>query len=147
MRNYEKPIVTLNEEIAEGVYAASGDCWSISTVMQQDWTGTHRIFKIICQHSTGVEHISTASTVVLTFNHPLTSAYPENSAFSSSFSGNTMTITRTLLADAYQSGDDMTYQVWVAAADETTTRSLAITSATITCTKSVNVQGGGTDEL
>lgn len=57
MRNYEKPMVLVNEELAEGVYAASGDnnngpkCDSIymQGVWQapdySDWRGTTRGYK------------------------------------------------------------------------------------------------------
>jgi len=146
MMNYEKPLILENEDIAEGVYAASGadaaDCWTVDPVAVQDWNGSHKVFEIRCVHSNAVEHISSASTVVLTFNSALTDAYSE---FDCTFSGNTATIVRTLLADAYKSGDIMTYKVWAKAADEATTKALAVVGATISCTKTVNVQGNGAD--
>lgn len=146
MTNYERPVVLANEDVAEGVYAASGagvgDCWTVDAKSVQDWNGSHHVFEVHCVHSSAVEHISSASTVTLTFNSALSDAYSE---FPSSFSGSTVTITRTLLADAYKSGDDVTYKVWVKAADEATTKAIACTGATITCTKTVNVQGGGAD--
>lgn len=80
--------------------------------------------------------------MTLTFSQPLTDAYSE---FSSTFSGNTVTVVRELLADAYKSGDTMTYKVWVKASDEATTKAISCTGATISCTKSVNVQGNGGD--
>ena len=32
---YEKPIVVVNEDLAEGVYTASGDCYNVSAVIVQ----------------------------------------------------------------------------------------------------------------
>ncbi|MCH5337584.1 MAG: hypothetical protein J1E03_02275 [Acetatifactor sp.] len=148
MKNYVKPVVLTNDELAEGVYAASGssaaDCWTVEPVSVQDSNGSHHVFEIRCKHSTAVEHISSATTVVLTFSAPLKDAYSE---FTSSFSGSTVTVVRTLLADAYKSGDTMTYKVWVQAADEAATKAITCTGATITCTKTVNVQGGGAEEI
>jgi len=178
MKTYERPVVLLNEELAEGVYAASGaapeepynppeatpapdggagggsaptptptptpdeavttDCWTVDPVSVQDWNGSHHVFEIRCVHSNSVEHISSNTEVVLTFSGSVTDAYSE---FPCSFSGSTVTINRTLLADAYKSGDNMTYKVWVKAADEATTKSISCTGATISCTHETNVQG------
>lgn len=144
---YEKPIVLVNEELAEGVYAASGDpgaadCWTVNPVSVQDWNGSHHVFEVHCVHSNAVEHISSASTVTLTFSSPVTDAYSE---FPCSFSGSSVTITRTLLADAYKSGDNVTYKVWVKGDDEAMTKAITCTGASISCTKTVNVQGNGGD--
>ena len=130
MKGYEKPMVMVNDGLSEGVYAASGateaaDCWTVDPVSVQDWNGSHHVFEIRCVHSTAVQHISSATTVTLTFSNALTDAYSE---FPSSFSGTNVTVTRELHANAYKSGDTMTYKVWVKA-----------------CTKTVNVQGGGAD--
>ncbi len=35
MKNYERPIVLTNNELAEGVYAASGDCYEVSAKIHQ----------------------------------------------------------------------------------------------------------------
>lgn len=144
MKGYEKPVAIVNEEISEGVYADSGsaDCWTVEAPSVQDWNGSHHVFQVHIVHSNSVEHISSASTVTLTFSNTLTDAYSE---FESSFSGNTVTITRTLHANAYKSGDDATYKVWAKAADEASTKALSVTGATISCTKTVNVQGKGGD--
>ncbi len=145
MKRYEKPDATVIQEVSEGVYAASGDagsadCWTVSAKSVQDWNGAYHVFEIRCKHSNAVEHISSASTVKLTFSAPITDAYSE---FSTKFSGNSVTVVRELHANAYKSGDTMTYKVWVKAADEATTKGIACQSATIKCTKSVNVQGNG----
>lgn len=145
MKNYVKPVVLANEELAEGVYAASGgvaECWTVAPKSVQDWDGAYHVFEIHCVHPDTVEHISSASTVVLTFSAPLTDAKSE---FTTSWSGSTVTVVRTLHANAYKSGDDVTYKVWVKAADEATTKAITCTSSSISCTKTVNVQGGGAD--
>lgn len=147
MKTYERPVVLANEELAEGVYAASGsasDCWTITPKSVQDWNGSHHVFEIAIVHSSAVQHISTASTSTLTFSNALTDAYTESN-FEASFSGNTVTVVRASHANAYQSGDNATFKVWVKAADEATTKAITCTGATISCTKSVNVQGGGAD--
>ena len=143
MKNYVKPVVLDNEEVFEGVYAASGDvssmdCWTIEPVSVQDWDGNSHVFEIRCVHSNAVEHISGATTVTLTFSNTLTSARSE---FECSFSGSVVTVTRTLLADDYKSGDTMTYKVWVSTGDEATTKAIACTGVTITCKHETNVQG------
>lgn len=146
MKNYEKPVVKINEDISEGVYAASGDeaadCWTVKADSVQDWNGSHHVFEVKIVHSDTVEHISSASTVTLTFSPAPTDAYSE---FPSSLNGNAVTIIRELLADAYKSGDNATYKVWVKAEDEATTKAIVCTGATISCTKTVNVQGNGGD--
>ena len=108
----------------------------------QDWNGSEHVFEIQCTHSTDVEHISSATTVTLTFSNDLTNAHSE---FPCTFSGNTVTINRELHANAYKSGDTMTYKVWVTTGDEATTKAITCTGATIECTKTVNVQGNGGD--
>ena len=146
MKGYEKPMVMVADGLSEGVYAASGaaagetstDCWTVSGRSVQDWNGSHNVFEISAKHSTAVEHISGETTVTIVFNNNITDAYSE---FPCSFSGNTATVTRTLLADAYKSGDSVTYKVWAKAADEATTNGLAISSIGITCKHETNVQG------
>lgn len=151
MKTYEKPVVLANEELAEGVYAASGtgtpECWTIDVVSVQKWTGVAQNFEVRCVHSSDVEHISDATTITVTFSSALDeSSYAE---FPSTVSGNTITVTRTLLADAYKSGDNMTFKIWAVASgkDQAATEALYVTDKTIRCTKVINVQGGGADEI
>ncbi len=144
MKSYEKPCVVSSDGLSEGVYMGSGenasDCWTINPYSVQDWNGDHHVFEIACAHTTAVKHISTAATVTLTFSNTLTDAYTESN-FTCSFSGNTATVVRTLHANAYNSGDHVTFKVWAKASDEATTKALAVTGATISCTKTANVQG------
>lgn len=145
MKSYAKPVVLANDEVAEGVYAGSGtssaDCWTIN-VEEQNYDGANRIFEVQCVHSTDVEHISDASEVTLTFSANVTNAFAE-AGYPCVVSGKKVTITRTLLANAYKSGDRMTYKVFVQCSDAATTQAVRCTGATISCDKKVNVQGGG----
>lgn len=143
MKDYEKPIVVANEDAFEGVYAASGglaenDCWTVDVRSEQDWNGSHHVFQVHAVHSTAVKHISTSTTVTLTFSSALTNAYSE---FSCTCSGNTVTVTRELLANGYGSGDNYTYKVWASTGNEATTKALTCTGASISGVKTANVQG------
>ena len=147
MNTYVKPIIEVNEDLAEGVYAASGvdgngdtDCWTIDGQSVQAWDGSSHVFQIRLSHSDLAHHISAATYVTLTFNYPVVNARSE---YETSYSGNTVTVVRTLLGDAYQSGDLVTYKVWVQGADEATTKAMALIGATVSCDRQVNVQGRG----
>ena len=69
MKNYERPIVVINDELAEGVYAASGssDCWEISVVPEHyvDNPG-YRNYRVVANHL-GTGHISTETTITIPF--------------------------------------------------------------------------------
>lgn len=76
MNKYSKPIVLMNEELAEGVYAASGndgaDCYSVTTNIHQKpetGRGDYRI-QVTASHLTA--HHGTAQTLVLYFNQAVT---------------------------------------------------------------------------
>jgi len=141
MKEYVRPIVLENEDLAEGVYAASGDCWSVSAKSVQEWNGSAHEFEVSAVHSTGLEHISGAFTVRLTFNDTLTDAASDGG--SCSCSGNTVTVTRENHANAYGSGDRVTFKVRVVCANEAATRAVSCSSATcIDCDHQTNVQGG-----
>lgn len=79
MKNYEKPIVLVNEELAEGVYAASGaaagdDCYSVTAYIHQTpetGRGDFRI-QVDAVHAAGDGHHSGKQTLVLSFNQTVT---------------------------------------------------------------------------
>lgn len=140
---YRKPIVVSNDNIAEVISAASGedsgDCWEVGVKSVQDWNGSHHVYEPWANHKKeGVKHISSAVDYTFTFSQPLTDFYSE---FPSTFSGNTGTVHRELLADAYQSGDRVTFKIWAKTADEASTKALAEPSVSWSCTHAVNVQG------
>lgn len=77
MTNYEKPVVLANEEIAEGVYAASGaggDCYTVTAYIHQTpetGRGDFRI-QVNAVHAAGDDHHSGKQTLILYFNQPVT---------------------------------------------------------------------------
>lgn len=78
MTNYEKPIVLANEEIAEGVYAASGagggDCYTVSAYIHQApeiGRGDFRI-QVDGVHAAGDGHHSGVQVLTLYFNQAVT---------------------------------------------------------------------------
>lgn len=73
MKNYEKPIVMLNEDIAEGVYAGSGDCYTfrIKKVQTPEQGRNNYKFQIDGTHNAIDGHHSTLRIVVVEFNQPV----------------------------------------------------------------------------
>lgn len=74
MKNYVKPVVLLNEEISEGVYAASGEaCYTVSAYIHQrpeTGRGDYRL-QVNGSHAAGDGHHSGEQILVLTFNQPV----------------------------------------------------------------------------
>lgn len=139
---YEKPVVLVNEELAEGVYAASGaTCWTPSIKSTQDYVDGYHIFEVGNVHSTDVEHISAGYTVRISCSSVVNKAYAENN-WACNISGKDVDVTRTLHANAYKSGDNTTFKVWIGTGDEATTKALTASVTSIDCDKQVNVQGG-----
>ena len=70
MNNYKKPIVLLNEELSEGIYAASGDCYTCSgKVVQKPATGMlNYVVQFDAKHGPGADHHSTGQVLTITFN-------------------------------------------------------------------------------
>lgn len=72
MKNYVKPVVLSNDELAEGVYAASGageNCYTVTTNIHQKpetGRGDYRI-QVDGKHN-AINHHSTAQTLILYFN-------------------------------------------------------------------------------
>lgn len=68
---YTQPIIILNEELAEGIYAASGDCYYVTANIHQRpeiGRGDHRI-QVNGKHDT--DHHSSEQILTLTFNMPV----------------------------------------------------------------------------
>ena len=76
MSKYEKPMVMINEELAEGVYAASGaECWAVSEAISvQDWDGESHVFQMKFRHSTDYQHTTDGFSVTVTFSNNITKA-------------------------------------------------------------------------
>jgi hypothetical protein len=75
MKNYEKPIILANEEVAEGVYTASGsDCYAVSariTQRPETGRGDYRM-QVNGRHAAADGHHSGAQVLILNFNQPVT---------------------------------------------------------------------------
>lgn len=71
MTNYESPVILRTEELAEGVYLASG-CYTASAYIHQtpqSGSGEYRI-QVNGQHS--VDHTKEAQTLTISFSLPVT---------------------------------------------------------------------------
>ncbi len=90
MKNYEKPIVVVNEDLAEGVYAASGDCYTFTArITQSPEVGQpYYIIQMDGVHAAQDNHHSTSRTMKISFNMPVT--YISSQAASVSGSGSTV---------------------------------------------------------
>ncbi len=87
MKKYEKPVVMINEELAEGVYAASGDCYTFNSyITQTPTTGMdYYTIQINGVHAANDNHHSSVRTVKIVFNQNVT--YKESLAASVNGSG------------------------------------------------------------
>lgn len=86
MKNYEKPCVLVNEELAEGVYAASG-CYTVTAaITQQPEEGRgNYLIRVDAVHE--ADHHSSMQVIELTFNKVV--EYVSSEAQSASGSGST----------------------------------------------------------
>ncbi len=151
MANYEKPVVISNEDAFEGVYAASGeiigggesaDCWDVGGSSVQAWNGAWNVFEMWANHHTDVVHITTEVTFNYTFSAPITEAQPEGGGYDVSVNGNVVTVVRNFHANGYNSGDRVTFKLFVKAGDQAATEQLNLTGITYRCRHETNVQGG-----
>lgn len=133
---YTKPTLFLHGCGSEVPFCASGlpnkssDCWTIDYKVVQDWDGTSKVYEIHCVHSRGVAHISKGTIVTLTLSDTpalVRSEFPLKTI------GNQVVITRELLADAFYSGDDVTFKVWIGGKDQISTQLINILDADIEC--------------
>lgn len=70
MKDYVKPAVLANEDISEGIYTASGDCYTVTTRIHQKpetGRGDYRI-QVNATHAAGDDHHSGEQTLILSFN-------------------------------------------------------------------------------
>lgn len=78
MKTYERPIVLATEELAEGVYAASGynngDCYTVTSEIVQTPQEGQDCFVVQCNanHVPENQHHSTGQIMQITFNIPVT---------------------------------------------------------------------------
>lgn len=73
MKNYTAPIAIMNEDLMEGIYAASGSkCYSVRANIHQSpeqGRGDYRI-QVTAQHN--ADHTCDKQKLTLTFNQPVT---------------------------------------------------------------------------
>ena len=136
MKKYEKPVVLINEEWAEGVYAASGECWTVSVTMSQPDAGGYARFRVKASDP-NAGHISDKTVITINFNKAVTSAKFEG--FSVSCNGSVVTLTRESHGNAEKSGENYDCDLSVWAEDH---QNLAVVGEVgIYCEKSVSVNG------
>lgn len=141
MLTYQKPIVLLNEDLAEGVYAASGsagDCWTITQKTTQDWNGQAHVYEIGATHTSAVSHFSEALVVKFVFSSVVTSAWAEGAGNYTveGIGTTTLTVTRTHHANGEYSGDNVTYKLFVVCTDQAGSQAVSLNSATfVSCDK------------
>lgn len=72
MGKYEKPVVLGSDELAEGVYLASGsDCYTVTTNIHQTPQEGRGDFRIQVDAVHAADHHGTAQVLVITFNQPV----------------------------------------------------------------------------
>lgn len=74
MKNYVKPVVLDNEEVFEGVYAASGDCYTVTAYIHQFPETGRQTYKLQVNgtHHADDGHHSGEQVLILNFNQPVT---------------------------------------------------------------------------
>ena len=73
MKNYTKPIVIANEELAEGVYANSGDgCYTASAYIHQSPEIGRGDYRIQVNGIHNADHTKETQWLYITFNIPVT---------------------------------------------------------------------------
>ena len=122
----KKPMLLVNDDLAEGVYAASGAiCWTGSLKTTQDWNGSARVYEVALWHTKAVSHFSEACTVKFIFTQPIVNARAEGDGnYQVDRNGNEVTVTRIHHANGEYSGDSVTYKLFVNAANEDLTKAL-----------------------
>lgn len=85
MKKYEKPVVMINEELAEGVYAGSG-CFKISDYTPQEPVTGRETYVIGFNAKHEDTHKTKTMLLTLTFNQPV--EYVSSGWMSSLYSGN-----------------------------------------------------------
>lgn len=139
MKKYLKPVIVVNENMSEGVYAApSGEpeCWNINIKSDQKDAGGYHTFRVAARHSTHSQHISRKTTITITFNQNIRRV--EFEGFKTSVNGNQAVLVRELHGNSYCCGDNYNCLLKVWGSD---CKSLAVTSSSISCEHLENVHG------
>lgn len=70
MKGYEKPVVLVNEELSEGVYAASG-CYTVTTRVHQEIQNGRGDYRIQVDGKHDADHTKEKQTLTISFNMPV----------------------------------------------------------------------------
>ena len=134
MKNYERPVVVINDDLAEGVYAASGaTCYTVSGFGCQDpYAIADTSLNAWTVHVDGVHndpgHHSLYREVTVVFNYPVTVHSKESNTTVISGDGtNTITVS---LNHHNNSSDNIGLSGFVVKVDKSIT-DLKVTGATI----------------
>ena len=163
MKGYIKPLVLELDDLAEGIYAASGengeggeggehssqvieggDCWSIKVDKDQDDAGGYATFRVTATHSTSLQHVSRGTTFEVMFTDNVTNA--EFEGFDVQCNGTqTVVFSRPAHGNSYLSGDNFNSLMKIWSPNYKTIQ--AVGAMMTNCIKEVNVQGLGGDEI
>lgn len=98
MKRYEKPIITIDTTVAEGVYAASGSsgsgCYEVTTNIHQKPEEGRGDYRIQVNGVHKADHTKEAQTLTLVFNQSNVE-YSSSSGTLASQTGNTISINYT----------------------------------------------------
>ncbi len=134
---YERPVVLANEELTEGVYAASGnggDCYSVSYYIHQKPETGRGDYRIQVNAVHDASHHSTAQTLVISFNQSVT--YVSSNGTLTSGSG-----TSTLCID-YSYHSNNTDNIGLGDLVVESDQGLAVTGAYMTCNMTCSQHDG-----
>lgn len=70
MEKYNKPTVLINDEVSEGVYAASG-CYTVTASVRQDMQNGRGDYRIQINGKHDADHGNEKQTLTITFNMPV----------------------------------------------------------------------------
>ena len=138
MQNYVSPIIYDNDELAEGVYASGSgsdaDCWTIDYTVPQNWNGQAKVIEVKCSHKKTVYHTSTGLVATLVFDKAPSSVTAENNSdYQIVTSGNTVEVTRSLNGNAFYSGDEVTFKLFVTCLTQAETEAINVLQKSIRC--------------
>lgn len=73
MKKYEKPVIVINDDVSEGIYAASGACYStVAKITQRIEVGRGTyVIQIDAVHNSKDNHCSNAQEIRITFNNEI----------------------------------------------------------------------------
>lgn len=106
MKNYVKPVVLGNSEMSEGVYAASGSCYTVRAEIKQwpaEGRGDYRI-QLDADHDAADNHHSMVRKIQITFNMPVEFSYCNEASACTGSGSNTLVLTFSHHNNGYEPG-------------------------------------------